>query len=238
MQRRDADAQGRRLNAELQWARQFYGLTVEAGAHRWRSLHLDVWSAPCPSRRVLSLIWCVDDENPQFTAVERSSSAKPWALQRIRAVGHEQPRVHWVPGLRDRLLDSETPPLSRSALVERRMRRSSLNGRLCPNALVSGDSRYDDVTLAGFVLVTCIPLSVQQREQLRNSGTEVLEVERGSALYVWLTDGKAAAAQVRPDFAVLRAGQDVGALCDAAPRFMSRNARVDHAAQAHRGLLR
>ena len=29
------------------------------------------------------------------------------------------PRLHWIPGLRDRLLDSETPPLRRSALVER-----------------------------------------------------------------------------------------------------------------------
>ena len=28
------------------------------------------------------------------------------------------PRLHWIPGLRDRLLDSETPPLHRSALVE------------------------------------------------------------------------------------------------------------------------
>ena len=28
------------------------------------------------------------------------------------------PRLHWVPGVRDRLLDSETPPLSRSALVD------------------------------------------------------------------------------------------------------------------------
>ena len=32
------------------------------------------------------------------------------------------PRLHWIPGLRDRLLDSETPPLHKSALVERRRR--------------------------------------------------------------------------------------------------------------------
>ena len=42
------------------------------------------------------------------------------------------PQLRRVPGVRDRLLDSETPPLSRSELVGRRGLRTSLNGRLCP----------------------------------------------------------------------------------------------------------
>ena len=42
------------------------------------------------------------------------------------------PRLHWVPGLRDRLLDGETPALRRSALVHRPRFRRSLAGRLCP----------------------------------------------------------------------------------------------------------
>ena len=130
------------------------------------------------------------------------------------------PRLHWVPGLRDRLLDSETPPLSRSALVDGRGLRTSLNGRLCPNALLTDDIRYDDVTRGGFVLVTAVPLSPEQRALLAGRGTEVLEVEPGSALHTWLADGKAAAALVRPDFTVLRAGRDVAALCEAAPRFL------------------
>jgi len=53
------------------------------------------------------------------------------------------------PGLRERLLDGETPPLRRSALVEGRPRRKSLNGRLCPNALLADGTRYDDVTRGG-----------------------------------------------------------------------------------------
>jgi 3-(3-hydroxy-phenyl)propionate hydroxylase len=130
------------------------------------------------------------------------------------------PRLHWIPGLRARLLDSETPPLRRSALVEGRGLRKSLNGRLCPNALLADDIRYDDMTRGGFVFVTAVPLSLQQRALLADRGTEVLEVEPGSPLYKWLADGNAAAALVRPDFTVLRAGRDVAGLCAAAPRFL------------------
>jgi 3-(3-hydroxy-phenyl)propionate hydroxylase len=129
------------------------------------------------------------------------------------------PRIHWIPGLRDRLLDGETPPLRRSALVARPGRKS-LNGRLCPNALLADGTRYDDVTRGGFVLVTGVPLSPQQRAVLASRGTKVLEVPPGSPPYQWLADGKASAALVRPDFTVLRAGRDVAELCDAAPKFL------------------
>jgi 3-(3-hydroxy-phenyl)propionate hydroxylase len=130
------------------------------------------------------------------------------------------PRLHWIPGLRDRLLDGETPPLRRSTLVEGRSLRGSLNGRLCPNSLVADSVRYDDVTRGAFVLVTGEPLSPEQRTLLAGRGTEVLEVAPGSPLYEWLAEGKAAAALVRPDFTVMRAGTDVAGLCEAAPKFL------------------
>ena len=130
------------------------------------------------------------------------------------------PRLHWIPGLRDRLLDGETPPLRRTGLVEGLGLRKSLNGRLCPNALLADGTRYDDVTRGGFVFVTGVPLSLQQRALLGDRGTEVLEVGPGSSLYTWLEDGHATAALVRPDFTVLRAGRDVAALCGAVPRFL------------------
>jgi 3-(3-hydroxy-phenyl)propionate hydroxylase len=104
--------------------------------------------------------------------------------------------------------------------VEGRGLRKSLNGRLCPNALLAEDIRYDDVTRGGFVFVTGVPLLPQQQAVLAGRGTEVLEVEPGSPLYKWLADGKAVVALVRPDFTVLRAGRDVAALCEAAPRFL------------------
>jgi 3-(3-hydroxy-phenyl)propionate hydroxylase len=131
------------------------------------------------------------------------------------------PRLHRIPGLRDRLLDGETPPLHRSALVEGRKVRTSLNGRLCPNALIADGTRYDDITHAGFVLVTGVPLSPQQRAVLADRGSDVIEVATGSPLHQWLEDGNAAAALVRPDFTVMRAGRDVARLCEAAPRFLS-----------------
>jgi 3-(3-hydroxy-phenyl)propionate hydroxylase len=130
------------------------------------------------------------------------------------------PRLHLIPGLRDRLLDGETPPLSRSELVHRGSLRKSLNGRLCPNSVVADDIRYDDVTSGGFVLVTSAPLSSQQRTLLAGRGTEVLEVAPESPLYAWLTDGNATAALVRPDFTVVRAGRDIAGLCEAAPKFL------------------
>ncbi|WP_426563326.1 bifunctional 3-(3-hydroxy-phenyl)propionate/3-hydroxycinnamic acid hydroxylase [Angustibacter sp. McL0619] len=129
------------------------------------------------------------------------------------------PRLHRIPGLRDRLLDSETPPLRRSALVDGRGLRKSLNGRLCPNALLADGTRYDEVTRGGFVFVTGVPLTPELRAGLTGRGTEVLEVQAGSPLYQWLEDGKAAAALVRPDFTVMRAGRDPAALSEATPRY-------------------
>lgn len=129
------------------------------------------------------------------------------------------PRLHWVPGLRDRLLDGETPPLHRSSLVEARGGGRSLNGRLCPNAVVADGKRYDDVTRAGFVLVTRVPLPARQRAVLAERGTEVLDVQPGSPLSQWLSRSRATAALVRPDFTVMRASRDVAELCAAAPTF-------------------
>ena len=102
--------------------------------------------------------------------------------------------------------------------MDGRGRRKSLNGRLCPNALLADGTRYDDATRGGFVLVTGVPLSPQLRAVLAGGGTEVLEVQPGSPLYQWLADGKATAALVRPDFTVLRADRDIAELCEAAPK--------------------
>ena len=130
------------------------------------------------------------------------------------------PRLHRIPRLRDRILDSETPPLGRSALVHGRRLRKSLGGRLCPNALLTDDVRYDDLTRGGFVFVTGVPLSLQQHAVLEGRGTEVLEVAPGSPLFKWLADGNATAALVRPDFTVQASGRDVARLCEAAPKFL------------------
>ena len=134
------------------------------------------------------------------------------------------PRLARIPGLQERLV-RETPPLGRSALVQRRGSRRTLNGRLCPNALLSGAIRYDEVTRGGFVFVTAVPLMPPQRAVLADRGTQVLEVKSGSPLYDWLAQGRAVAALVRPDFTVMDSGRDVASLCAAAPRFLAAGQR-------------
>ncbi len=128
------------------------------------------------------------------------------------------PRLHWVPGLRHRLLDGETPRLSRSALLPGPRARRSLAGSLCPNALLADGRRIDEVTGCGFVLVSAVPLTPQQQALLEARDAQAVEVEAGSPLHVWLSTGRATAALVRPDLTVMRAGRDVAALCNAAPR--------------------
>ena len=150
------------------------------------------------------------------------------------------PHLHLLPSLRDRLLDSETPPLRRSELVEGRRHRKSLNGQLCPNSVVAPGVRYDELTHARFVLVTVVPLSPEQRLLLTGRGTEVLEVAPNSSLHKWLADGKATAALVRPDFTVISAGTDIAAICAAAPSFLTRpevrigESSTGNTAHAHR----
>ncbi len=112
--------------------------------------------------------------------------------------------------------------------------RRSLGGRLCPNALLTRDIRYDDVTHGGFVVVSAVPLSPHQRDLLAGRGTEVLEVKPGSALYTWLADGKAVAALVRPDFTVLKAGRDVEDALRSSTEVPAATRLLAHAVQGHR----
>src|SRR6478609_984850 len=106
------------------------------------------------------------------------------------------PRLHWVPALRNRLLDSETPRLSRSALILRPRARRSLAGSLCPNARGTDSRRLDEVTGRGFVLISAEPLAPQQRAHLEARGAEAVEVAARSPLYAWLSAGRATAALV------------------------------------------
>ena len=62
-------------------------------------------------------------------------------------------------------------------------------------------------------------LSAQQRQRLTERGARVVEAGPGSALRSWLASGHAAAALVRPDHTVMRAGRDVASLINSVPRF-------------------
>ncbi|HXV94454.1 MAG TPA: bifunctional 3-(3-hydroxy-phenyl)propionate/3-hydroxycinnamic acid hydroxylase [Pseudonocardia sp.] len=120
-----------------------------------------------------------------------------------------------VPGIRRHVLDSETPPLCRSALVVRRRLGRGLAGRLCPNPIVDG-RRLDDVVAGRFALVTTDP-TAGGHTGIADRQVAVVVARPGTELHTWLRRGRARAAVVRPDGTVLSAGRDLAALCAALP---------------------
>jgi 3-(3-hydroxy-phenyl)propionate hydroxylase len=128
-------------------------------------------------------------------------------------------RLHLVPGLRKRVLQTETPALHRSALVVRPPLGPSLAGRQCPNAPVDGGRRLDDVTAGRFAVISAAEPSPAQRADIEQRGAVLVVARPGSALHRWLRRGFAHAAVVRPDATVHRAGRDLAALCAAIPPY-------------------
>jgi 2-polyprenyl-6-methoxyphenol hydroxylase-like FAD-dependent oxidoreductase len=123
------------------------------------------------------------------------------------------PRLRLVPGLRDKVVDSTTPALPSSALVCRSRRSHELGGTLCPNPRLRDDRRLDDVLGTGFALIATRSPGAADEAALRQRGFVVVIAQPGDELAHWLRGGRAAAALVRPDRTVLRAGRDVSALC-------------------------
>ncbi|WP_231639393.1 bifunctional 3-(3-hydroxy-phenyl)propionate/3-hydroxycinnamic acid hydroxylase MhpA [Mycobacterium sp. Marseille-P9652] len=128
------------------------------------------------------------------------------------------PRLHLVPGLRDKIIDSTTPPLHSCALVIKDHRRG-LAGRLCPNPLLADGKRLDDVVGRRFAVVTAAPISGQAREELARRGAVVVTAEPGGELAAWLRRGHANAAVVRPDGTVMYARRDAADIARHAPLF-------------------
>ena len=127
------------------------------------------------------------------------------------------PRLHWAPGLRERLLDGETPPLSRGQLVVGPRR--SLAGRLCPNATLEDGTRLDESSHAGFLLVTSVEPTTSRQRELALRGIRLVRATAGSQLDAWLSSRHATSALVRPDFTVMQSGRSLAAISAAAPRF-------------------
>lgn len=124
------------------------------------------------------------------------------------------PRMHLLPGLRERVVDSQTPALHRSALVHRTFGPKQLGGTLCPNAVTGDGRRVDDVLGGVFAVITDRALTAAQQGALQRCGATVLIAEPHSALGAWLRAGHAHAAVVRPDRTVLAAGRSVGDVCE------------------------
>ncbi len=129
------------------------------------------------------------------------------------------PRLKLLPGIRDKVVDSTTPALRSSALVVRRGHRRGLAGRLCPNPVLAGRGRFDEVVGPRFAVVTRAPVPEARRAELAHRGAVVIAAEPGAELADWLRRGRAAAAVVRPDGTVLYAGPDVSEACGHVPVF-------------------
>jgi len=133
------------------------------------------------------------------------------------------PRLHLVPGLRDKLVESRTPALRRSELVSKGRAPWQLAGTLCPNPLIADGTRLDTVLGNGFAMVTTTRPLAFQHALLEERGAVVHVAKRGSELERWLRRGHATAAVIRPDRSVMCAGRNLSALYAAVPRFSHRS---------------
>ena len=66
------------------------------------------------------------------------------------------PRLQHLPGVKDHVLDARTPPLRRTALVDRPRLRRTPAGRLYPDGAVDAAHRFDDLAAGRIALVTTI----------------------------------------------------------------------------------
>jgi 3-(3-hydroxy-phenyl)propionate hydroxylase len=127
------------------------------------------------------------------------------------------PRFRFVPVMRDKILDSTTPALHRSALVVKGRRRRQLAGTLCPNPIVSSGRYLDDLVGNRFALIASRSPGASQHMLLERRGAVLHVAGPGTELAAWLRAGNATAAIIRPDRTVLRAGHEIQLLCEAMP---------------------
>jgi 3-(3-hydroxy-phenyl)propionate hydroxylase len=128
------------------------------------------------------------------------------------------PRIHLIPGVRDKIVNSSTPALHRSALVMKSPA-CRLPGTLCSNPVLAEGKRFDTVVGPRFAIVTSTPLSRRLADEVNRRGAVVITAQPDTELARWLQSGRSTAAVVRPDGTVLRAGRDVDEICGAVPVF-------------------
>ncbi|WP_238987792.1 bifunctional 3-(3-hydroxy-phenyl)propionate/3-hydroxycinnamic acid hydroxylase MhpA [Mycolicibacterium vanbaalenii] len=123
------------------------------------------------------------------------------------------PRLHLIPGMRGKVIDSETPALKASSLVRRTPASRRVAGRLCPNPVLADGRRLDEALGSGFGVVTTGALTPAQQALVERCGARALCVAPATELASWLRRGRVTTAMIRPDRTVMSAGRDVDALC-------------------------
>jgi 3-(3-hydroxy-phenyl)propionate hydroxylase len=129
------------------------------------------------------------------------------------------PRLHLIPGVREKIVDSTTPALHSSALVQKSPGRRQLAGLLCPNPVLLDGKRLDAVVGTRFAVITSAPLNPSQQDEMTRRGAAVVAAHPATELGLWLQAGRARAAVVRPDRTVLCAGRNLAEVCRAVPVF-------------------
>lgn len=129
------------------------------------------------------------------------------------------PRLHLVPGVRAKIVDSTTPALHGSELVAKSPGRRQLAGSLCPNPVLLDGNRLDDVAGRRFVVIASEPLNPSQCDELSRRGAVVVMAHPGTELALWLRSGRVRAAVVRPDRTVLAAGRSLSDILNSVPVF-------------------
>lgn len=134
--------------------------------------------------------------------VGRAMTAGGRTGDRLR--GAVVPLLVHLPGMRGRVLDSATPPLGRSALIDRGRLDRGLAGTLCPNPVLTSGERLDAEAGHRWVLVSSKVPAGGDAELLRASEVFVTDARVTPELQRWL--GVHEAALVRPDRSVMAAG--------------------------------
>jgi 3-(3-hydroxy-phenyl)propionate hydroxylase len=129
------------------------------------------------------------------------------------------PRLHLVPGVKQLVLHSQTPPLRRGDLVHRPPLRRSLAGKLCPDAALDDGARIDHVAPGRFTVVTTTAPSAAHRTVIEQRGAGPVVAGPGTELHRWLRRSGAHAAIVRPDGTIQRSGRDLASVCAHLPAF-------------------
>ena len=128
-------------------------------------------------------------------------------------------RMHLLPGMRSKILDSTTPALRRSAFVRRPRAVRRLTGTLCPNPVLADGRRLDKVLGNGFALITTVPPDDVQRSALDARHAVVHIAAADSELAEWLRRGHVTSAIIRPDRIVMCSGRAMREVCAALPTF-------------------
>jgi 3-(3-hydroxy-phenyl)propionate hydroxylase len=124
-----------------------------------------------------------------------------------------------LPGTRVSVVDGVAPGLRSSELVIKSRTPGGLAGTLCPNPVLQDGLRFDEVVGNRFALVISSPVTDALRRELSSRGAVVVPAGAGSELDRWLREGRASAAIVRPDRAVMQAGRNAEAISRAVPAF-------------------